>query len=61
MHDVTSKTAIVVMTRVMARELDDNKINVNAIMPGCAETEIEHARMGANLLTTSEYLNVQKP
>ena len=32
MHYVTSKAAIVGMTRVMARELGDDKINVNAVM-----------------------------
>ena len=45
MHYVTSKAAVVGMTRVMARELGDDNINVNAIMPGYTETEIEHASM----------------
>ena len=43
MHYVTSKAAIVGMTRVMARELGDDNINVNAVMPGYTETEVEHA------------------
>ena len=43
MHYVTSKAAVVGMTRVMARELGDYNINVNAIMPGYTETEVEHA------------------
>ena len=38
MHYVTSKAAIVGMTRVMARELGDDNINVNAVMPGYTET-----------------------
>ncbi|MDG2034202.1 MAG: SDR family oxidoreductase, partial [Rhodospirillales bacterium] len=45
MHYVTSKAAIVGMTRVMARELGDDNINVNAIMPGYTETEVDHASM----------------
>jgi len=45
MHYVTSKAAVVGMTRVMARELGDDDINVNAIMPGYTETEIKHASM----------------
>jgi NAD(P)-dependent dehydrogenase (short-subunit alcohol dehydrogenase family) len=45
MHYVTSKAAVVGMTRVMARELGDDKINVNAVMPGYTETEVEHASM----------------
>jgi NAD(P)-dependent dehydrogenase (short-subunit alcohol dehydrogenase family) len=45
MHYVTSKAAIVGMTRVMARELGDDNINVNAVMPGYTETEVDHASM----------------
>ena len=45
MHYVTSKAAIVGMTRVMARELGEDNINVNAVMPGYTETEVEHASM----------------
>lgn len=45
MHYVSSKAAIVGMTRVMARELGDDNINVNAVMPGYTETEVEHASM----------------
>jgi 3-oxoacyl-[acyl-carrier protein] reductase len=45
MHYVTSKAAIVGMTRVMARELGDENINVNAVMPGYTETEVAHASM----------------
>ena len=49
MHYVTSKAAVVGMTRVMARELGDDKINVNAIMPGYTETEMEHASMDEDM------------
>jgi len=45
MHYVTSKAAIIGMTRVMARELGDDNINVNAVMPGYTETEVDHASM----------------
>ena len=36
MHYVTSKSAIIGMTRVMARELSDFDINVNTLMPGAS-------------------------
>ena len=49
LHYVTSKAAIVGMTRVMARELGDDRINVNAVMPGYTETEIDHASMDDEL------------
>ena len=49
MHYVTSKAAIVGMTRVMARELGDDNINVNAVMPGYTETEIDHASMDEDM------------
>jgi len=49
MHYVTSKAAVVGMTRVMARELGDDNINVNTVMPGYTVTEIEHASMDEDL------------
>lgn len=49
MHYVTSKAAVVGMTRVMARELGDDNINVNAVMPGYTETEVAHASMDEDL------------
>ena len=45
MHYVSSKAAVVGMTRTMARELGDHNVNVNAIMPGYTETEMDHASM----------------
>ena len=45
MHYVTSKAAVVGMTRTMARELGDDNINVNAVMPGYTPTEMDHASM----------------
>ena len=43
MHYVTSKSAVIGMTRVMARELGPDGITANAIMPGLIETEVENA------------------
>ncbi len=39
LHYVSSKGAIIAMTRALARELGDDKITVNAIAPGFALTE----------------------
>ncbi|MBT4907998.1 MAG: SDR family oxidoreductase [Rhodospirillaceae bacterium] len=49
MHYVTSKSAIIGMTRVMARELSDDNINVNTLMPGYTTTEVDHASMDDDL------------
>jgi 3-oxoacyl-[acyl-carrier protein] reductase len=40
LHYVTSKAALVGMTRGMARELGDFGITVNAVMPGLTRTEL---------------------
>ena len=45
LHYVTSKSAIIGMTRVLARELGEYSINVNTIMPGYTATEVDHASM----------------
>lgn len=39
-HYVTSKSALIGMTRAMARELGQDFITVNAILPGATQTEI---------------------
>ncbi|MBO6783511.1 MAG: SDR family oxidoreductase [Alphaproteobacteria bacterium] len=49
MHYVTSKSAIIGMTRVLARELSDFDINVNTLMPGYTTTEVDHASMNDDL------------
>ena len=41
LHYVTSKAAVVGMTRAMARELGADGITVNAILPGATFTEVE--------------------
>jgi 3-oxoacyl-[acyl-carrier protein] reductase len=43
MHYVTSKAALIGMTRAMARELGPSGITVNAVLPGLTKTEIEAA------------------
>lgn len=40
LHYVTSKAAVIGMTRTLARELGPHGITVNAILPGSIETEI---------------------
>ena len=49
MHYVTSKSAIIGMTRVLARELSDYNVNVNTLMPGYTTTEVDHASMNDDL------------
>lgn len=41
LHYVTSKAAVIGMTRSMARELGKDGITVNAILPGLTTTEVE--------------------
>lgn len=41
LHYIASKSALIGMTRSMARELGPHGINVNAVMPGAVFTEIE--------------------
>jgi NAD(P)-dependent dehydrogenase (short-subunit alcohol dehydrogenase family) len=40
-HYVTSKAAVIGLTRSLARELGPQGINVNCVMPGMTETEVD--------------------
>lgn len=42
MHYVTSKAAVIGMTRSMAKELGPDGITVNCVLPGLTETEVEN-------------------
>ena len=39
-HYITTKAALIGMTRALARELGPSRINVNAVLPGSVETEV---------------------
>ena len=41
LHYITSKGAIIAMTRGLAKELGSHGITVNALLPGATETEVE--------------------
>lgn len=42
MHYVTSKAAVIGMTRAMAKELGPHGVTVNCLLPGLTETEVEN-------------------
>ena len=42
MHYVTSKSAVIGMTRAMATELGPNSITVNCLLPGLTDTEVDN-------------------
>ena len=42
LHYVTSKSALIGMSRAMAREVGGDGVTVNAVLPGMIETEIEN-------------------
>lgn len=58
MHYVTSKAAVVGMTRCMATELGERGITCNAILPGMTESEVEY--VGRTDASFSAVLNMQK-
>ncbi len=41
-HYVTSKAAVIGMTRAMAKELGPDGVTVNCLLPGLTETEVEN-------------------
>ena len=51
MHYVTSKAAVVGMTRCMATELGERGITCNAILPGMTDSEIEYVGRTEHSLT----------
>ncbi len=42
LHYVTSKAAVIGMTRAMARELGPHGVTVNCVLPGLTETEVDN-------------------
>ncbi len=42
LHYVTSKSALIGMSRAMAREVGGDGITVNSVLPGMIETEVEN-------------------
>ena len=63
MHYVASKGAVVAMTRVMARELGDFNVCVNAIAPGFTESEMigEHIKYSAPTIASRAFKRAQTP
>ena len=58
MHYVTSKAAVVGMTRCMASELGERGITCNAIMPGMTESEVDY--IGRTEQSLAGVLGMQK-
>ena len=52
LHYVTSKAALIGMTRAMAREVGPDGITVNSILPGLTKTEVEAAGATAEVWQT---------
>ena len=65
LHYTTSKSALIGMTRSLARELGRFGITVNAVMPGATETEVARETVTperkAQLLATRSIPRVQTP
>lgn len=51
-HYITSKAALVGLTRALARELGPDGITVNAVMPGATETEVNRGDARRDHMTT---------
>lgn len=58
MHYVTSKAAVIGLTRTMATELGPHGVTVNCILPGLTETEVENA--GRTDVVRQKVLDLQK-
>jgi NAD(P)-dependent dehydrogenase (short-subunit alcohol dehydrogenase family) len=67
LHYVTSKAAVIGLTRALARELGPDDICVNAIAPGYTITEATleqdetHVRVGAASVNTRAFAREQRP
>ena len=62
LHYITSKSAMIGMTRSMARELGTWNITVHLFMPGAVETEVERPSVsGAMFETLAKQQAIQRP
>ena len=63
MHYVASKGAVVAMTRVMARELGEDNICVNALAPGYTESEMaeEHTKLSGPTVASRCFKRPEMP
>lgn len=63
LHYVASKGAVVAMTRVLARELGDDNICVNAVAPGFTESEMadEHAKQSGATVASRCFKRAETP
>jgi 3-oxoacyl-[acyl-carrier protein] reductase len=52
LHYITSKSAMIGMTRSMARELGDYNVTVHLFWPGAVETEIERPSVSGTMFQT---------
>lgn len=58
MHYVTSKAAVIGLTRTMATELGPHGVTVNCVLPGLTETEVDNP--GRSDLMRQKVLDLQK-
>lgn len=62
LHYITSKSAMIGMTRSMARELGDYNVTVHLFMPGAVETEIERPSVsGAQFQALAQQQAIKRP
>lgn len=62
LHYITSKSAMIGMTRSMSRELGDWNITVHLFMPGAVETEIERPSVsGAQFQALAQQQAIKRP
>ena len=62
LHYITSKSAMIGMTRSMARELGEWNVTVHLFMPGAVETEIERPSVsGAQFQALAQQQAIKRP